>query len=93
MTEVNAQPTERRAETERVLGEFWAEVLEVDSVGLDDRLLELGGNSLMATMVANRVELAWGFRPSMEELLTCSLRELSDACEQARSEADEPGAG
>jgi Phosphopantetheine attachment site len=87
VSEVEArQATERRTETEEVLAGFWTEVLEADAVGPDDRILELGGNSLLATMVANRIELAWGFRPSMEELLTSSLRELADACERARSE-------
>ena len=79
MTELNV-----REDTERVLAEFWAEVLDVDSVGPEAYLLELGGNSLVATMVANRVELAWGFRPSMEELLGSSLRELAAACEVRR---------
>ena len=79
MTELNV-----REDTERVLGEFWAEVLDVDSVEPDADLLELGGNSLVATMVANRVELAWGFRPSMEELLGSSLRELAASCEAQR---------
>jgi Phosphopantetheine attachment site len=82
VTELNV-----REDTERVLGEFWAEVLDVDSVEPDAYLLELGGNSLVATMVANRVELAWGFRPSMEELLGSSLRELAASCEGRRAEA------
>ena len=81
-----SEVTERLSETERVLAEFWEEVLELDSVGPDDHILELGGNSLVTTMVANRIELAWGFRPSMEELLTSSLRELAVACEKARAE-------
>ena len=79
MTELNV-----REDTQQVLGEFWAEVLDIDSVEPDDHLLELGGNSLVATMVANRVELAWGFRPSMEELLMSSLRELAASCEAQR---------
>ena len=32
-----------------------------------------------------RVELAWGFRPSMEELLMSSLRELAASCEERRN--------
>jgi acyl carrier protein len=79
VTELNV-----REDTQQVLGEFWAEVLDIDSVEQDDHLLELGGNSLIATMVANRIELAWGFRPSMEELLMCSLQELAAACDARR---------
>lgn len=81
MTELNV-----REDTQQVLADFWAEVLDVDSVEPDAYLLELGGNSLVATMVANRVELAWGFRPSMEELLAYSLRELAAACEARRGQ-------
>jgi acyl carrier protein len=79
VTELNV-----RDDTQQLLGEFWAEVLDIDSVEPDDHLLELGGNSLVATMVANRIELAWGFRPSMEELLVSSLRELAAACDARR---------
>ena len=81
MTELNV-----REDTQQVLADFWAEVLDVDSVEPDAYLLELGGNSLVATMVANRVELAWGFRPSMEELLGSSLRELAAACDARRGQ-------
>ena len=81
MTELNV-----REDTQQVLADFWAEVLDVDSVEPDAYLLELGGNSLVATMVANRVELAWGFRPSMEELLASSLRELAAACDAKRGQ-------
>jgi acyl carrier protein len=66
---------------EAALAEFWAEVLEVDAVEPADRLLDLGGNSLAATMVANRIELAWGFRPELADVLDWSLRELADWCE------------
>ena len=66
------------------LAEFWRELLDTDAVDQDDRLLEVGGNSLVATMLANRIELAWGFRPGMEELMTASFRELVSRCEESR---------
>jgi acyl carrier protein len=73
-----------RPETTEVLAEFWEELLDVDSVDQDDRVLELGGNSLIATMLANRIELAWGFRPTMEELMSSTFGELAKLCEQSR---------
>jgi hypothetical protein len=45
-----------------------------------------GGDSLIATMIANRIELAWGFRPCMEEMLTLSFDELSEVCVRRRAE-------
>ncbi|MGV9677295.1 phosphopantetheine-binding protein [Nocardia sp. NPDC003482] len=67
-------------EIRATLAEFWTELLEVDAVAGADRFLESGGNSLRATMLANRVEFAWGFRPSMEQLLGCTFDELVDLC-------------
>jgi hypothetical protein len=74
-----------RPDTSQVLSEFWMELLDLDSVGPDDHLLELGGNSLVATMVANRIELAWGFRPTIAVLMTASLHEIAQLCEQNRA--------
>ncbi|HEY8981603.1 MAG TPA: phosphopantetheine-binding protein [Streptomyces sp.] len=72
-------------DTATVLAEIWQDLLEVDEVRTTDRLLQLGGNSLVATMVANRIELFWGFRPSMESLLTATLGELSAECSRLRT--------
>jgi len=80
MSEVSARP-----DTSRVLAGFWTELLDLDSVGPHDRLLELGGNSLIATMVANRIELTWGFRPTIADLLTSSFSEIAAICERNRA--------
>jgi hypothetical protein len=40
---------------EEKLAGIWAEVLGLDQVGIRDTFLELGGNSLLATMVVSRV--------------------------------------
>lgn len=71
-------------DTTEVLTQFWLELLDVDAVGRDDHLLECGGNSLVATMLANRIELTWGFRPTMTELMTSSFCELSALCDKSR---------
>lgn len=71
-------------DTAEVLTQFWQELLDVDTVGPGDHLLERGGNSLVATMLANRIELTWGFRPTMTELMTTSFSELSALCDQSR---------
>lgn len=76
--------TEQATDTAGVLAGIWRELLDVEAVGSEDRLLELGGNSLVATMIANRIELAWGFRPGLELLLTTTFHELTELCEQNR---------
>ncbi|HYR12451.1 MAG TPA: thioesterase domain-containing protein, partial [Longimicrobium sp.] len=44
-----------RTMTEQVLAEIWAEVLEVERVGLRDHFFDLGGHSLLAVRMVSRV--------------------------------------
>ncbi|HEV2999112.1 MAG TPA: phosphopantetheine-binding protein [Solirubrobacteraceae bacterium] len=75
------------ATIEPAIAGFWREVLEVPEVSGSDRLLELGGNSLAATMIANRIELVLGVRPTMTEILTSSLHELAVTCAERAADA------
>jgi aryl carrier-like protein len=45
-----------RTELERWLVNLWSDVLEVDQVGIYDNFLDLGGDSLRATRLLNRVQ-------------------------------------
>ena len=49
-----------RNETEAHLAQIWAELLELDKVGVDDDFFELGGDSLLAMRMALSVEAALG---------------------------------
>ena len=42
-------------ETERVIADIWAEILEVEEVGPGDNFFELGGHSLVATQIISRL--------------------------------------
>jgi amino acid adenylation domain-containing protein len=44
-----------RTLTDRVLAQIWAEVLDLEQVGINDNFFELGGNSLLATGITARV--------------------------------------
>lgn len=78
--------------TEQLLAGFWKEILEVDEVGLGDGLVALGGNSLVATMIANRMEEALDYRPTLTELFSCTVGELAQRCDQSRPGlVDDPG--
>ncbi|GAB1543386.1 hypothetical protein NUACC21_60600 [Scytonema sp. NUACC21] len=45
-----------RNSVEEVLAAIWAEVFEIEQVGIYDDFFELGGNSLLATQVVSRVQ-------------------------------------
>ncbi len=48
-----------RDELERWLADLWASVLDLDAVGIDDRFLDLGGDSLRAMRIASQVLDRW----------------------------------
>ena len=49
-----------QTQTEKIVADVFAEVLGVDRVGLDDDFFALGGDSLIATRVSARLQLALG---------------------------------
>ena len=53
--EPDAEFVAPRTPTEEVLADVWAEVLEVDRVGVGDNFFDLGGHSLRATQLVSRL--------------------------------------
>jgi acyl carrier protein len=66
---------------ERRLAGYWSELLGLQEIGRGDHFISLGGNSLLATMLANRIEEELGVRPMMGELFS-TLEEVATLCEQ-----------
>jgi amino acid adenylation domain-containing protein len=54
--------------TEEVLSQIWSEVLGLDRLGIHDDFFELGGDSLMATRIINRVFQAFKLEVSIKVL-------------------------
>jgi amino acid adenylation domain-containing protein len=53
---------------EQELTEIWSEVLEIDRVGIHDKFLELGGNSLQATRIISKVLNTFKVKLSLQSL-------------------------
>ncbi len=75
---------------EQRLAGYWGELLGLQEIGCEDHFISLGGNSLLATMLANRIEEELGIRPTMGELFN-TLGEVATLCEQLVREQSEEG--
>lgn len=54
------------------------QLLKCDNVGAGDYFLDLGGDSLLAPVLANRIEARFGMRPALEDIFSLSMGELAD---------------
>ena len=75
-----------RIPVERQLAAIWAEVLQLDRVGVHDDFLELGGDSLRATQILARVRAVFGAHVSLREMFTAAT-----VAEQAAALAQDIG--
>ncbi|HLM57775.1 MAG TPA: amino acid adenylation domain-containing protein, partial [Pyrinomonadaceae bacterium] len=74
-----------RTPVEEILAETWAEILGVESVGLDENFFELGGHSLMAIQVLARVTERLRVELPLRKLFESpTVAALAEAVEGAR---------
>ncbi len=70
---------------EQTLSAWWRELLGVEVVKPGDHFLELGGNSLLATLLSNRIEDELGIHLSMVELFD-TLEQVTALCQERLEE-------
>ena len=82
-----------RTPVEHELARIWADVLDLDAVGVDDLFVDLGGHSLLAAKIASQVQAAFGVEVSAVRLLAAPtvasmggvvVQHLADAADPAR---------
>ncbi|MCP4147535.1 MAG: amino acid adenylation domain-containing protein, partial [bacterium] len=72
-------------ETERKMAALWAEVLAVDSLGIEDNFFELGGHSLKASTLITRLHKEFDVEiPLQEVFIRPTIKELSQYLEESR---------
>jgi len=78
-----------RTPVEEQLAQIWAEVLDLDQVGIHDNFLDLGGNSLMATQVISRVRDAFQVELPLRSLFeTPTVADLAVAIVQTQADEE-----
>jgi thioesterase domain-containing protein len=74
--------------TETDLAKLWGEILGGQAVGPEDRFLDLGGSSLDAVRLVNRINQRWGLRLAVREIYDQpALAALAERVDQARAAA------
>ncbi|WNZ08509.1 non-ribosomal peptide synthetase [Streptomyces sp. 11x1] len=80
-----------RNAVEETIANVWAEVLEVERVGIHDEFFALGGNSLLSVRAASRLRQALGIRLSLRVLFdsptVAALAELLSSAEESAEAA------
>jgi acyl carrier protein len=70
--------------TEKSLAEIWGVALSVDPVGMDDRYIDLGGDSLIAAVIFSRIEKVLGVHLPMVTLDSApTIADLAERIETA----------
>ncbi|MGH9895423.1 MAG: non-ribosomal peptide synthetase, partial [bacterium] len=78
---------------QKTIAEIWAQVLNVDRVGIHDNFFDLGGHSLLATQVISRLREAFSLELSLRSLFEApTVSGLASVIEQAKKNgAESPG--
>jgi len=65
--------TAPRNELEAELASIWAELLEIERVGIDDNFFSLGGHSLLATRLVAMVRMRMNIELAIQDVFTCPV--------------------
>ena len=86
-----------RTDTEKTLAKLWAEVLELEQVGVKDDFFALGGHSLIATQLMSRLDKTFAIHLPIKTLFdTATLEKLAEQVDLAlwantQNQQDEDG--
>ncbi|WP_045926269.1 surfactin non-ribosomal peptide synthetase SrfAA [Bacillus siamensis] len=88
--------TAPRNETEQKLADIWAEVLQMERVGVHDQFFEIGGHSLAGMKLLALIQKTFGVQLTLKDLFTsptvAGLTQLIEGAEQKTAESIVPAA-
>jgi hypothetical protein len=82
-----------RNETERIIAEIWQEIFGIEQVGIHDKYFDLGGTSLLAIQLINRLRNAFGQEVAVNIVFECptiaEMAEVIGATQLAREDREQ----
>jgi oxalate---CoA ligase len=76
-------------DTERALSAMWSELLHVDAPGVTQRFRDLGGDSMTATLLVQRISQQFAIEIELLDLFdTPTIRAQSELIDQLRADGD-----
>ena len=85
--DLDSTPLAPRSATEEMLAGIWSEVLGLDGIGVADDFFDLGGHSLKATQVVNRVREAFQVELPVHSIFAApTVAGLAEVIERVRRE-------
>ncbi|GAH50953.1 unnamed protein product [marine sediment metagenome] len=70
--ERGASPVEPRSPMEEKLVAIWRQILKLETIGVEDRFIDVGGDSLLATLLVTNIERELGVALSMLDMADAS---------------------
>jgi len=78
-----------RTSAEQRLAKIWAEILNVEQIGIDDNFFDIGGHSLLAAKLFARLDEDFGISLPLSVLFSSpTLRTLAEHCSQSFEKQD-----
>lgn len=82
--QLNVREQAPTTSTEKKLATIWQQLLSQDSIGLDEVFFDVGGNSLLATQMINRIEEDFSVLVTLKQVFTHpTLRWLAQSIDDA----------
>ena len=80
-----------RTPVEQQIADIWADVLDLEQIGIHDNFFELGGHSLLATRVISRLRKTFQIEMPLRILFeTLTVATLAEAVEMLRMNTQSP---
>ena len=82
--DVSSEYIEPVTETERTIARIWSEFLQIEKVSTDKCFFDIGGDSLLAISVIQKIDKEFGVRISPRDMMLNTLQQIAKSLPDQR---------